>query len=1688
MTTTAEDLQQLERLYEHGQYLTAYEQSKNWGPIETWSDPDAAVLGGKLANNLGAPRFCRWVHYRLWKQFPTHPEVVYYGLWAHFGRKGPLYAIRLDEVVPLPHADSVVSLADRYAMRCHFYSALRDFESGEKWLDLALDLCPERAWIHVERASFLLSQDKREDALEAARKALELQPFFRPAVQMYCYMLVQENQDDEAIRLLKQASEKIQSGDVAGQLLALYYELEQYDLAWETLDRVEQLYVLGHRDKGTQKFLRSRRSDLCFVRGDYESSIELAEKIDSPYYKVIAENLKQHAADGKRVKLDMEFVRQHHVTCAPATLSAISTYWKQPAQHLDIVEDICYDGTPAHEERRWAEEQGYFVQEFKVTWDNARQLLDAGFPFTLTTVGPNSAHLQPVIGYDSRRGILLIRDPGERHQAEYLAEKMLEFFNSTGPRGLAFVPAEKKDELVAMQLEDAQIYDLNYQLQLALKDHDRAKAYDCYRQMKQLDRKNRLTIYARATIAWYDADRVKLLECTEQLLEMFPDDINQLNQKLRLLGELGRKKEQNQLLKDLCYREKSDASYWQLYAVVLNEDARRQKEAGMWLRRAFRHRPVDERNFSIMADMRWEQQQRDEAIQLYRFAACIEDRNEGYARGYFLACHFHGMGDEALRFLKDRFARFGKKSAWPGRTLVNALESAAMTNEAMNVLKTALELRPEDGDLMLYASSFYGRYGDANNEQKFLELARGKTSRTEWLWAMLVQAQNHGRNNRAIKCVQEILRREPLNVDAHRIYAGLLADFEGVDKAESHLREAVKKFPYHYEVLRLLIEHLKSEDKDEAAEKEIRQLLRLHPDDPWAVRTLSLCYAGKRQYESALKLATKVIDIEPSDPSGYQLAGQFHLELGNKETARDFFQKALKISVDWEHAIHALIEMCDTKSQRVEALAFIKGELENRPSTGEGVLAYREVANSGMESSEVLDDLKSLARKHKNSWQCYIAILRQLIVMDLQDDAVKFCKRTTARFPLIPQVWMEAAVIHRMVGDSDSEISALKKARAMAPGWTEPIRELAEAYVQKDDLETAEQYLNEAINHEPRDVQNLCALADLQWRRDEQDEAIETITDVLKREPGLDLAWSKLTQWCDQIEQFEKPISVCKEIAANRPHDTRPWLMIANYTEDRLLFKNECESALEKAISLEPRNVDIHCQKARMLAAEGELDKALQACHPVHFDSESRPMQLRIQEAEIVADHDDLDKGMAMIQTALQDDPEYFYAWKKLAEWYEMKDDVTGYENCAMQMMRISPINPLACAYMGDAHLKRNRIEQAKEFFRRAIDIYPEYTFPTNMLIEIAMDQQDYATAREILDSPAGQYLEKVVHASQNVRLGARSGSQVHAGRSLHELCNALDDDMEVALRAIGDMADQGMGDVAWNIVCERFRSANSPRLIGELWAHCAVQFQQTQMAATALVQTASNREAWRDAAAYFIIFAGTFDPQSCDYVIQNLSQQLRAHNHTWHAVGRYYHERRRDPRAAIEWMGDWQHRPEPLLVDCQALVHSLVETRQYVAAFNVLKFAQEQNSATEEPNSLFEMVALEWQTRLGFIMIPDLGAVADAARSLDPSFVFADFHISYYQSMMVLANLFAPTDNAQALTPDAAIKLLDEIHTHTKANVAMDSSDTTEYAIYLNRWKWRIFKEYGKWFRAWICDLMLPFVGSSKKDVVTPP
>src|SRR6185503_4404686 len=113
--------------------------------------------------------------------------------------------------------------------------------------------------------------------------------------------------------------------------------------ALTTLRRFEDLTPL--REKETNDWLTARRADAAGHAAEWRQAAEFARQVDVPHYQRFAVRCEEAGAEASPQKpqrrlLPVGFVRQHNMTCAPATLSALSQFWKKPAEHLAVAEEI----------------------------------------------------------------------------------------------------------------------------------------------------------------------------------------------------------------------------------------------------------------------------------------------------------------------------------------------------------------------------------------------------------------------------------------------------------------------------------------------------------------------------------------------------------------------------------------------------------------------------------------------------------------------------------------------------------------------------------------------------------------------------------------------------------------------------------------------------------------------------------------------------------------------------------------------------------------------------------------------------------------------------------------------------------------------------------------------------------------------------------------------------------------------------------------------------------------------------------------------------------------------------------------------------------------------------------------------------------------------------------------------------
>jgi|CXWL01.1.fsa_nt_gi tetratricopeptide (TPR) repeat protein len=1501
-----ESLKELERLSEQNLNLQAYEAAKPYGEFSDWEGTDALLVGSHLAYSLGAPDASYPLTSRVWHKDRSEPKAIFFYAGEILSRRGPLPALMFIRKHPDLAADDKL-MSWWYSLTGQLHASLRDFTTASTWHERAMEVCATESWVWVSRAFSLEQQDRYEEALENAMKGLELAPQRRATISAAAHYLTLLERDDEALELLTRSSEKVENGWVLKQLSELQAELGMDSEAYDSLRRAMELMPMLEDEPA--KWLFGGLSDSAYMKGDFDEAIEFAGKAGGTFFEKAVENMRGAKPEANRVQLEVGFLRQHHVTCAPATLSNIARYWKRKADHLELVEEMCYDGTPSYKERAWAEANGWRTREFTLNRANALELLERGVPMTLATVYPGGGHLQAIVGYDARRGTYLFRDPYYRRLGEVLAAELEEQQRANGPRVMALVPEEKAALLEGLthDLFESEIYELLFTLECALDRHDREEAGKRLDEIEKKHPGHRLTHSASWTVANYDANMPGVRSALDGLLKLFPDDVNLRLNDVSISAQSTSRAERLDKLEEYSKAKETNPLFWQMFGYELGLDAREHDRGIHWLFRSLRRSPGNALTYRLLADILWSKRRFEEAAELYRFASSLNDKDENFAYAYFQGMRHLKREHEALTVLADRAQRFIKQSGMPTRSLFNAQRELGMVTEALAMLDDAVLKRSTDGELRLFAADVKARFGRIEDAEGLLKAAEKISPKSMWLRTSATVSQLKGDLPNSLASWRSVLEADPSAYDAHENVAFLIKGMDGGLAAKDHLRRACKKFPMNRGLQTLRLQYLDDEAGEAIAV--LRDLVRRDPSDAWSQRELSHWYGQVGKLDRSLEAAEAAVAAAPDDAASRWFRGRALEALGRYDEAVAEYEAGVKSWVDHGYSISSWLNLVRTKEQKLAVLDIIWAEVKNHSINGDGLFAFRGESVRFLDQTELLWRLREFQAENPRAWFAAVAVVQQLVDMGEIAEALTVASKAVEQFPLVYQTWLDLALVHKLNGEVEEEIAALRNVVAMNPGDSYGSQQLAAALQRSGRYAEAKDVLVSALSRLPFDHYLHGYLAEVYWKLNERKKAVETLKYAVTLEPAYEWAWAAIRSWAAETGDAELPVKLARELTERKPRDPRSWVNLAEMQESGA-FSQEQLDAIDQALALDPNNANALAIKANCLAAARRYDEAIEICNTVMPDGH-RPEQLQFVEAGIEMSRGRIYRGMDIMQSLTRRSPGYLPGWARLADLYRTDESRSSdYLDAARQMVRLAPRESIAYGYLAEASMQCGNRDEAREALRQAVVLDPGYQFASDTLFQIFIEDDDVEGAERLA--------AMLTHSAREI--GLPMAIEVAAGKKDRERVLELTATMLRSPDVIKEKADAAFEKAtklferkdmelenALRCLCaeESINPIAGRYLIAEVWRGKA-----RPGCEEALVSIADNNPLWAEAAGKYLEILGAEMPDQLSKFIDKNADALAENTNVWASVG-YHFTNTGDYDRMSSWFSGWEKRSD---------------------------------------------------------------------------------------------------------------------------------------------------------------------------------
>ncbi len=268
--------------------------------------------------------------------------------------------------------------------------------------------------------------------------------------------------------------------------------------------------------------------------------------------------------------------------------------------------------------------------------------------------------------------------------------------------------------------------------------------------------------------------------------------------------------------------------------------------------------------------------------------------------------------------------------------------------------------------------TIYGRSELANKAMEEYRLAIEADPSSEFLTSALAELYvKTGRIRDAVLEAQDILKRDPGNIEAHkllgRIYLRSLGDLPGGGSnngTDNVLKLAIEQYEQIVKIEpnnvddHLLLGRLYRLNNDlQKAEDELKTAVKLDPDSEEAITTLSLLYTDEGDTTHALQVLSSVPDTRRSAKL-YAALGATYEQRKEYKSAIDAYKHAIQSDRDNLDAIRGLAENLLNDGQIDAALDQYKVIADANPEDAQTYLRISEIYRRQGKYDEALDGLK----------------------------------------------------------------------------------------------------------------------------------------------------------------------------------------------------------------------------------------------------------------------------------------------------------------------------------------------------------------------------------------------------------------------------------------------------------------------------------------------------------------------------------------------------------------------------------------------------------------------------------------------------------------------------------------------------------------------------------------------------------
>ena len=616
--------------------------------------------------------------------------------------------------------------------------------------------------------------------------------------------------------------------------------------------------------------------------------------------------------------------------------------------------------------------------------------------------------------------------------------------------------------------------------------------------------------------------------------------------------------------------------------------------------------------------------------------------------------------------------------------------------------------------------ALYGRSELANKAIEEYRLAIDADPTSEYLTSGLAELYaKTGRIRDAVMEAQDILKRDPNNLEAHkllgRIYLRSLGDIQAGNGSQNVLKLAIEQYE---QIVKIepgqrgrppsARAPLPPEQRPAEGGKRIQDRGQAGPDSEEAVTTLAYLYNEEGDTARAGEVLSSIPDAARSAKL-YSALGYTYEQQKQYKNAIDAYRKAIELDRDNLDAIRGLAQNLMNDGQTDAALEQYKIIADANPEDAQTYLRMAEIYRKSGKFDQALESLKKAGSMVQDSIEVPYNMAAVYQAQGRYDEAIQVLQDLLKKTEKADNGYTQPEKNNRSVflerlgtiyRDNNNSPQAVETFRKMLPlgdenaerGYQQIIDTYREAKQWQQATDAAKEAVQKLPNNRGLKMVYAAQLADM----GQPDAGLQQVKSLLKGTPEdrdvyitLSQMYSRLKRWPEAEEALDKA-----EQLSTKDEDKQYVYFLRGSTFERQKKYEPAEEMFRKVLAGDPQNATALNYLGYMLADRGvKLDEAL----------------------GLIKKAVDLDPANGAYLDSLG------WAYFKLGKYESAEDTLIK------ASQRIGT-DPTVQDHLGDLYQKTGRLKLAAAHWERAITEW-------NKTVTAEVDQNDVARVQKKLES-----------------------------------------------------------------------------------------------------------------------------------------------------------------------------------------------------------------------------------------------------------------------------------------------------------------------------------------------------------------